>query len=279
MNLSQIKLKNISLYFNNIVSQPRPLKYLFGVVLMLSGISKFIKINRGTYRLLFHPTALSLNYYCYNNERNDDELLLTKILKQDDVYVDIGANIGTLILKASTLVGEFGKVYGFEPHPKTYAFLNSNIELNNFKNVKIFNLALGNEKGVTWFSDLGSDDQNAVNLENEGIKVSLDLLDNVLHLEKISLLKIDVEGFELFVLKGAISALKITDNLIIEISEVAFNKFGYSVKDLILFIESYDFKCYKINQLNHFELIDNNYNSTKVENIICSKTFNINWFH
>ena len=61
------------------------------------------------------------------------ENFVWKYLKNNDTFVDIGANIGTVTLEASKKIGYNGKIFSFEPNSKTYKFLEGNIQYNNCK--------------------------------------------------------------------------------------------------------------------------------------------------
>jgi FkbM family methyltransferase len=131
-------------------------------------------------------------------------------LKENDI--DIGANIGSVGLKAASLC-QNGKIYMIEANPETYKCIKKNIELNNFNNVLSFNVALGKEKAEIKFSNITADDMNRVALNNDdAIIVPLEKLDNILedNIHNIDFLKIDVEEFEMDVFKGADKTLRKT---------------------------------------------------------------------
>jgi FkbM family methyltransferase len=138
------------------------------------------------------------------NDRQEEDRLLASYLREGDCMVDVGANVGTLALTAAGRVGQAGIVYAFEGHPRVYRYLQENVALNGFANVRAFNLAIGDVDGTTQFSDLRSDDQNSIVRRGEGITVPMRPLDALGIIEPvIHLLKIDVEGYERFVLEGA----------------------------------------------------------------------------
>ena len=113
-------------------------------------------------------------------------------------FIDVGACIGTHTLPFSKLADE---VYSFEPSNRFLTLL-MNLELNKIKNVNTYNIALGNQEGVLKFY---TDNQSASggNIDINGTEqVLVTKLDNF-DIKNIVLIKIDVEGFELEVLKGA----------------------------------------------------------------------------
>ena len=69
------------------------------------------------------------------------------------MVIDVGANVGFFTLLFSILVGQHGKVYAFEPHPRIYKYLRGNLALNTVKNVHTYNIALGSRNKTTHFSN------------------------------------------------------------------------------------------------------------------------------
>lgn len=128
--------------------------------------------------------------------------------KKGDVVLDAGAHYGFYTLLASRLVGAKGCILAFEPHLHNYRRLVANLRLNGTKNVKTFNLALGElnsqaklytdgESGTySTFFKRGAHYQNVT-------MVRLDTIATQMGLEKLDLIKIDVEGAELSILEGA----------------------------------------------------------------------------
>jgi FkbM family methyltransferase len=148
--------------------------------------------------------------------------VLQQFLNKGDVFVDVGANIGFLSLVGCSTVESAGKVYAFEPVPNTFNILKINKELNGFNQLVLNQFALGNEtKTVEIFNEKenrgGASILNHIN--SEGIKIDVKRLDELNIKEKINTIKIDVEGFEFEVLKGAEKTIKKDKpNLIIEYS-------------------------------------------------------------
>jgi FkbM family methyltransferase len=127
------------------------------------------------------------------------------------IVADVGAHIGTFTLLASKKVGEWGKVIAVEAEKNNFNQLNKNLELNGIKNVMPIKIALSDFNGEKdFFITKGSGchsfsppvGQEIVDKIKIKVK-SLDTLMKELNIEKIDLLKIDAEGAELEILKGA----------------------------------------------------------------------------
>ncbi|NNN21769.1 MAG: FkbM family methyltransferase [Acidimicrobiales bacterium] len=123
-------------------------------------------------------------------------------LKEGDAFYDVGANIGVYTVFAACLGAN---VTAFEPAKDTVALLYENIELNRFTNVKVFEAAASDTKGQATFTS----NLDCVNrFDPDGIeKVETVLLDDIIGSQQVSGMKIDVEGYEQYVLQGAKVAL------------------------------------------------------------------------
>lgn len=149
--------------------------------------------------------------YDYDEEAR---AFIEKIVKPGDVFMDIGANVGYYTLLASRLVGPGGKVIAIEPNPKVFAKLQRTLARNNIENVLALGIGLGKEKGVLklYFDSTGGHDTATMipGSMTEFVQVEVLPLDDVTaahQIEKISYLKIDVDGFEPDVFAGATNLL------------------------------------------------------------------------
>lgn len=172
-------------------------------------------------------TGATGNLYCGLHEFSDMGFLL-HFLRKGDLFVDIGANVGSYTVLASAQVGAFS--ISIEPVPTTYGFLVRNIEANQLEGiVEPRNMGLSSNKGEIKFT-AGLDTVNHVAIEGEAdtITVPVDTLDKVLNGRKPALLKIDVEGFETEVIKGASDTLADTTlkAIIIELNGSG-ERYGY----------------------------------------------------
>jgi FkbM family methyltransferase len=239
--------QRIKAFFSVLRESQHPLRLIVGVVLMKTGLNRFCKVRMTGYRIWFSKSALALTLFSNRENRHEDEDIIKRLLKPGSVYVDIGANIGTLSLTAHTVVGDSGKVIAVEAHPQTFMHLVSNVKLNGFNQIHCINAAAGNHQGSIMFSNIGSDDQNKVlAMGDQGIPVKLDTLDNLLAGESnIDLLKLDVEGYEKFVLEGGRSVLSNTKVVFFESWDKHFAGFGYSAGDVISLFNHAGFEVYK----------------------------------
>lgn len=132
--------------------------------------------------------------------------------KEGDIVVDCGAHVGKYTLPASKMVGVGGgggKVIAIEPHPENYRTLLENIDLNGFRNIVPFNVAAVDYDGQILLNESINDAGYGVKgpSSKDSILVKARTIDSILlgdlGLNKVDYMKIDVEGAEVEVLKGA----------------------------------------------------------------------------
>lgn len=254
--------------------QPRPWRFLLSRLLWRSGICRLVKIDVGDYRLFFFPSAMSAEYWIDPHSRDGDELFLRRYLRAGNVYIDVGANIGALAIAAAITVGRSGRVFAFEPHPKVFRYLQGNTKLNALTNIALVNVAIGASGGAIRFSDHHNDDQNAI-VDKAGIEVPISTLDKELEplTAPIDLLKIDVEGYEKYVLLGAQRALTRTECIYFESSEEQFVNYGYTGAEVYNLLREHGFDLYK--PMNRQKLIlplSAHYKSAHCENLLATRS-------
>ena len=172
-------------------------------------------------------------------------------LKKEDIFIDIGANIGSYSLIASELVGEGGSVHAFEPIAGVYERLLFNIELNNLKNIVVNKKAIYEKSGTLNFyvsanENLGMssifhhDTESGKTETVEGI--SLDEYIFSTGINRVDMIKIDIEGAELFALKGMIKVLSVFKPLILmEVSDELSLKSHVKSMDIIDFMKGLNY--------------------------------------
>ncbi len=133
-----------------------------------------------------------------------------KFLKKGDVVFDIGAHVGFYSLLSAELVGENGEIFSFEPLLENYEYLKKHIKINNYKNIIAFNVAVSDREGAPFFSK-GEYAATGRLADSGEIKVNAIAIDDWIKNKRLpvpNVIKIDVEGAEVKVLKGAEATLK-----------------------------------------------------------------------
>lgn len=176
--------------------------------------------------------------------------VMTACVEPGDTVLDIGANIGWFTTLLMGLSGPEGKVYAFEPMPEAFESLETNIKLNkSLGAVKAELLALGDDSGQVQMT-IGEGlpaGHAAVVAEGEesesSTPVEMTTLDKYLKesgCAHVDFLKADIEGSELFMLRGATCLFdqEVPPTMIIEMALDTTRKFGYSPDEIIDFISS-----------------------------------------
>jgi FkbM family methyltransferase len=153
-------------------------------------------------------------YHSAANFIDDTEIeFLTQYEFGPGNIVDIGANIGVISLVLASRF-KYRSVFAIEPNPSTFVSLNKNINRNDARNIRAFELAVSDTDGEVWF-DANPTNRGTAAMSNGpgayGIKVISKRMDTIAreeNLNQIGFLKVDVEGFETVVFAGAAHVLQ-----------------------------------------------------------------------
>jgi FkbM family methyltransferase len=171
-------------------------------------------------------------------------------LGEGAVFVDVGAHLGYDSLKAARLVGEKGRVVAFEPNPNTLMLLRSNIEASQARNIIVQPVACtDSEQTLTLFDSTpgGNSGSSSLSQANAGVLTRpytvrgrpIDDVVSELGLARVDVLKADVEGAELMVLRGAAQTLRrFHPKLILEVVPRQLNNMNASVEELEAFVNN-----------------------------------------
>jgi FkbM family methyltransferase len=172
---------------------------------------------------------------------------LQKVIRPNDVFLDVGANCGALTFVAANAV-ETGKIYAFEPGAIVCQRLKANLQLNpQLKEVvEVFPLGLGKQRAQLFYSEDPNYRGNAALSSTEGIVVEVISLDEWVemnHIPTINMIKIDVEGMEYEVLLGSKNVLK-RDHPILyfETLPLFFENKSYSIETLYQFLRDLGYR-------------------------------------
>jgi FkbM family methyltransferase len=141
--------------------------------------------------------------------------IIEQVAQRGQIWIDVGANVGYFSILLSKLVGDSGAVIAFEPNPVTRNFLELSVKRNKRKNVTVYSCALGADTALAALhvpreprSIVGGHGRpslirHADIKETVEVPVEIQSLDSIVHETKIWGIKMDVEGYETEVLKGA----------------------------------------------------------------------------
>lgn len=178
-------------------------------------------------------------------------------LRPGMTVLDIGAHHGFYTLLASRKVGPQGRVLAVEASPREREKLDLHLRINRCNNVQIESRALGEAEGNAQLY-LVNGGQNGCNSlrkpqvsdPTEAISVQVECLDNVLcdhRIEKVDFIKLDVEGAELSVLKGAPQLLtnRPRPAILAEVYDIRTKPWGYAAREIIRYLASADYRWFR----------------------------------
>ncbi len=174
--------------------------------------------------------------------------LIAELLASGDIFLDVGAHIGWFSTIAARCVGSTGKVIACEPYPTNAVRLRENLTQNNCTNVRVVEAAMGSQPGTLTLASHGdSGGVTALDWARDGqVDVSMMTIDEVVaNVENIALMKVDVEGWEAHVLRGAATTLTRTENVLIEINRSALRKAGSSPEELFSLLRTAGFRTFQ----------------------------------
>lgn len=238
---------NVSFSFNLFM-------YLYKVIKLLKlGNPSLIKMYVPKYKYKVYCPATIEDFI--NMTTREAEIIEYFSPKENDLVLDIGAHLGRYSLISSHKVGKKGKVISIEPNPLVFEKLKKNIDLNKSTNIISLNFAVYSKKTrIKLFSPNEGVKNTIYNTIVPGrirserfIEVDADTLDNILYsigikTENVNWIKIDVEGAELEVLKGAHNILSKSKDiaLLIEVHNIAEGRNLY--EDIMNLLKTYNFK-------------------------------------
>jgi FkbM family methyltransferase len=172
--------------------------------------------------------------------------------------LDLGAHHGLYTLLLSDRVGKRGRVFAFEPSDRERKRLKRHVRVNGCSNVRIEALALGNnetratlflpETGWDWCNSLRPP---AASGKTHAVEVQVSTLDAYLKrrgIEVVDFVKLDVEGAELSVLRGAENLLAAQERPVwlVEVFDLRTKPWGYSAKEIVEFMEQHKYQWFEI---------------------------------
>lgn len=193
-----------------------------------------------------------MQYCIYYGIKTEPREVLYNLVRNGTTVIDVGTNIGETLLNFSKLNTK-GLNLGFEPVPFLYERARRNIQINKFKNIVLENLALSDSFGNLSFNLDNTNNSGGIFLtetagENPGKTVKAVTLDHYVkqnNVKNISLIKIDVEGFEMNVLQGAKETLEeFHPALFVEINNSFLQRQNTSAKELFDYLQTLNYKIF-----------------------------------
>jgi FkbM family methyltransferase len=212
------------------------------------------KFRPGTRMYVDIKDFIQINIFFHKYYEKPETLVWLEMVKQAKVIFDIGANVGYYSLIAAG--NSKANIFSFEPISSTFEKMVKNKNLNKFVNIKPFRNVVSDKRGMAKIY-LGDQLNRGMSsmikselLSDEFEEVEAIVLDEFCQrhsIDKVDLVKIDVEGSEMLVLGGMNKILDVSHPLImIEVDKETQAKFGYSIYDIYNILGDKGYKPYRI---------------------------------
>lgn len=223
-----------------------------------------------------HDIFIGKSIEVYGEHGGLETAFLRRLVRPGECVIEVGSNIGAHTVGLAKAVGPNGKVYAFEPQRVCYALLNAQVALNQLTNVFSFCQGVGKTRGQMWLPQVNYKARGnfgGVSLLNEpgaaSESIEVITLDEKLGDAGCALLKIDVEGMEEDVVRGALNLIRRQHPLLyLENDRVEKSR------SLVSLLLELGYRLYwhtplLFNSDNHFRLKENGYGSIASYNMFC----------
>lgn len=170
---------------------------------------------------------------------------LNRNLSEDSIFVDVGSNYGYHSINSAKLCHS---IYSFEPQKHIYDIQLKSIQFNNINNIYTFNTAIGSYDGHTTMTPIDYNHPSVnigdLSIGENGQSVEIKTLDSI-NINRVNFIKIDVQGYEKYVLEGAKNLIYSNyPTIIIEMEEHQLRRFNYGVVTLFELIKNLGYHIY-----------------------------------
>jgi len=232
------------------------------------GVSTIVTVPKWQARLALSPewkgAGVTL-FYVVREEYEPEVHFLEKLVGPGEVFVDAGANCGVYTTAAAHCVGPTGKVLAFEPGEGSLAMLKRNVALNCFSHVRVFPLALSDTAGIArlYAHDHGAS-SFTLGRTKEGERLSFTIetitLDAVLAreaIDRVDVIKMDVEGAEELILRGATALFeRCRPRVIFEINPPAIARLNLSARGAWDFLATRGYRFFLMEEDGRLTAVD-----------------------
>ena len=237
------------LFLKRIFVEYIPLKIMY----LFSKEGRITKKIQGSKMVLdLNDIGISRELAIYGVHERNSTAEVKKIITPGMKILEVGANIGYYALLETSLAGSVGHLYAMEPSPYNFGLLKDNLELNGLKNYDLYRIAAGAQAGKAKFLLSGRSNLSTFiereDLTGEEIDVDVVRLDDFFKDKKVDFIRMDVEGYEGEILKGAENILnsdKKPKYFFIEIHSELLHKKNSSARRIVEFLEKYGYEVHK----------------------------------
>ena len=216
--------------------------------------ARLVEVEAYGFRFLIDPSdrQVSLSLLLYGSYEPEETTLFQQNVLPGMVVVDAGANIGVYTLLAARATGAAGRVIAFEPDPHTFEILSENVSRNDLSNVVLVNGALASEPGtmslyrVPGHPALASLSSSNARSSSERVEVEVTTLDSALAdlgIERVDVMKLDTQGAEIDILRGARETIeRARPTMFVEYWPTGLSGMGHEPDELLAHFEEWGYE-------------------------------------
>jgi FkbM family methyltransferase len=266
-HLSFMFYKLLNSYVQNFGFPKRGLKYFLKAMRIFDIADKvYLKKLPGNIIMNLKPEEhIQQQLFWYGEYEKPLGIVLKRLLHPDSTFLDIGANIGYFSLLAARSAPD-GYIVSFEPVSYLFEAFENNVRLNSITNIKSIKAAVSEkeETRLIYLSDMDNTGMSSFQKpenysgKNEMVKVvSIDSWFSNSGLTKVDLIKIDVEGNELAVLKGMKETVTVFQpHILLELNPETLSYFSLTPADILSYITEWPYKLFLITTSGKLKLLD-----------------------
>jgi FkbM family methyltransferase len=211
--------------------------------------------NDGLVCFINTKDIIGWNIFFFKEYEASTNAILSKYIKEGDIVIEAGSNLGSETLLISKLIGK-GHIYGFEPNPYTFERLKINVSINELRNVAVYDYAMGEKNGEISFNiypkgfcNPGMSSKYMETAASKKITVVQKTLDTFIkenNISKVNFIKMDIQGAEMDMIMGS-------DDTISRFKPVIFTEAYKLYNDLDAIynrIKNYGYNIYLIDEKN-----------------------------
>jgi FkbM family methyltransferase len=242
--------------------------------LLKANIDRDLEVERGGLRWVLNPSDYVQRNLFWLGERDRwDTYHIRRLLTPGAVICDVGANFGYYSISLGAFLNPNGRVFAFEPHPKTRIHLERNIALNQLGGViTAVPYALSDALGSASMSNRKGNTGAAYVSQSGDTKIELITLDSFCaeyQPSRLDFVKIDVEGFEARVLRGGEHSLRtFHPMLLIELMPEQLERAGSTAAEVASLLRDYGYELY-VTKRKHLKLLTELPVGSQLINVFC----------
>lgn len=212
---------------------------------LLGKTEQIVRIEGSLMKLNLKDRGIHADLFISRMREPQATAYLQQIMRPDWAVIEIGANIGYYALMEARKVKT---VYAIEPDITNCKNITQNIQLNSYDNIKLFNMAIGDRKGLVDFHLADNCNLSRIATKGTGVSIQVpittldDFVDNFVDSAQVDFLRMDVEGYEIAILRGADKVLRTyRPQMFIEVHRNLLRDYGSSQLELMELLADYGY--------------------------------------